>query len=122
MRLKKKPGILQVGHYIANRSGAKRFLKPLGNSPRRHRLTRLNVRAHDVRQYLAIPAFLERSIPHISTLHASPVKRLTSYILGIVSSTVNVGIPTALRVCLQLWPLESLCVVDLRALQLVRII
>src|ERR1700693_3243417 len=98
MRLIKEPAVFQVGHYVANRGGTERFLKPLGNRSRRHRFASLNVRANDVRQYLAIPAFLKRSIPHISTLHASPVKRLTSYILGIVSSTVNGSSPIVERV------------------------
>src|SRR6266480_4244236 len=91
MRLIQKPALLQVGHNITNRCSAQRLFKAFGNRARGHRFARLDVRAHNVRQYLAITPLLERRIPHISTLHL--VLTSATYIVESVSSAVNVCLP-----------------------------
>src|SRR5205807_8178721 len=84
-----KTAILQVRHDIANRRGAQHLLKTFRNRARGHRLARLDVRAHDVRQNLAVPPFLERRIPHSSTLLL--VLKSAPYIVGSVPGGVNMG-------------------------------
>src|SRR4029077_8447921 len=92
-----KPAILQVRHHVTNRCSAQRLLEAFRNSARGDGLARLDVRAHDVRQDLAVTTFLERRIPHSSTLLL--VLKSATYIVESVSSGVNVSRRTQCRKC-----------------------
>src|ERR1700674_939523 len=72
MRLVEQAAVLEVRHHIADRRRAEHLLKPLGNRARRHWLARLDVHAHDIRENLAVASFLQRGIPHSSTLLLVP--------------------------------------------------
>src|SRR5207248_10651648 len=58
VRLVQEAAIFEIRHDVANGSGAQGFLEALGNCARRYRFARLNVRANDVGENLAVPPFL----------------------------------------------------------------
>ena len=64
VRLVEETAVLQVRHQVSNGRGAERLFEPLGNCARGYRLARFDVRADNIGQNLAVPPFLECSIPH----------------------------------------------------------
>src|SRR5260370_32196115 len=74
---------------LSNRRRAMGLFVALGNRARGDRLAGLNVRAHKIRENLAVAPFLKRRIPHSSTL--LPALNSATNIVGMVSRTVNVN-------------------------------
>src|SRR5216683_8040443 len=108
MRLVQKSSVLQVRHDVPNRRRAQGLFEALGNRARGDRLAGLNVRAHKVRENLAVAPFLKRRIPHSSTLLPVP-KSATQY--------CRKGVKNRQREC----PRRS-DIINLRALELVGVI
>src|SRR5262249_24702034 len=100
MRLVQKAALFQFGHHVANGRGAQSFLKARAYSPRRDRLSCLDVRAHYVRQNLTVTPFLERSGPHLAESYSTCLL----HIVGTQSSSVNARV---LLACCSSGPRDS---------------